>query len=45
MKIISWPLEQRFTQNIFVYANVPYKIKGYADILQNQKTPLILIMS
>jgi hypothetical protein len=45
VKIISRPFRTRFTQNIFVYANVPYKIKGYADILQNQKTPLILIMS
>lgn len=26
-----------FTHDIFVYANVPYKIKSYSDILQNPK--------
>ena len=26
-----------FTQDIFVYANVPYRIKSYADILKNPK--------
>lgn len=26
-----------FNQNIFVYANVPYKIKSYKDILENPK--------
>jgi hypothetical protein len=30
-------LEQRFTQDLFVYANVPYKIKPYADIVKNPK--------
>ena len=30
-------LEKRFTQNIFVYANVPYKIKSYQDTLSNPK--------
>jgi len=30
-------LEKRFTQNVFVYANVPYKIKSYADTLKNPK--------
>ena len=30
-------LEKRFTQNIFVYANVPYKIKSYQDTLINPK--------
>lgn len=30
-------LEKRFTQNVFVYANVPYKIKSYQDILLNPK--------
>ena len=30
-------LEKRFSENIFVYANVPYKIKSYAEILQNPK--------
>ncbi|MDN3677280.1 hypothetical protein QWY90_08125 [Flavobacterium paronense] len=30
-------LETRFTQNIFVYANVPYKIKSYQDTLLNPK--------
>lgn len=30
-------LEKLFTQNIFVYANVPYKIKSFQDILLNPK--------
>lgn len=30
-------LEKRFNQNIFVYANVPYKIKSYEDTLMNPK--------
>ncbi len=30
-------LEKRFTQNIFVYANVPYKIKSYQETLINPK--------
>jgi hypothetical protein len=30
-------LERFFSQDIFVYANVPYKIKEYQDILKNPK--------
>ncbi len=30
-------LEKRFSENIFVYANVPYKIKSYEDILKHPK--------
>jgi hypothetical protein len=30
-------LESYFDQELFVYANVPYKIKSYADTLQNPK--------
>ena len=30
-------LEKRFSEEIFVYANVPYKIKDYKSILQNSK--------
>jgi predicted site-specific integrase-resolvase len=30
-------LEKLFNQNIFVYANVPYKIKSYEDTLKNPK--------
>ena len=30
-------LEKLFTEDIFVYANVPYKIKSYEDILKNSK--------
>ncbi len=30
-------LKKYYNQNIFVYAQVPYKIKGYADILKNPK--------
>ncbi|WP_437439737.1 hypothetical protein [Flavivirga aquimarina] len=30
-------LEKRFNEKLFVYANVPYKIKSYEDILINPK--------
>jgi len=30
-------LESYFNQDLFVYANVPYKIKSYQDILKNSK--------
>ena len=30
-------LASLFNKDLFVYANVPYKIKGYADILKNPK--------
>ena len=30
-------LENLFSKDIFVYANVPYRIKSYADILKNPK--------
>jgi hypothetical protein len=30
-------LEKRFSEDIFVYANVPYKIKDYKSILSNPK--------
>jgi len=30
-------LADLFTDEVFVYANVPYKIKSYADILKNSK--------
>ncbi|MFD0835597.1 hypothetical protein ACFQ0I_07485 [Mariniflexile aquimaris] len=30
-------LEKLFKQDVFVYANVPYKIKSYADTLKNPK--------
>ncbi|WP_046745370.1 hypothetical protein [Kordia zhangzhouensis] len=30
-------LESLFDQDLFVYANVPYKIKSYEDLLQNPK--------
>lgn len=30
-------LSELFTQNVFVYANVPYRIKSYSDILKNSK--------
>ena len=30
-------LGKRFAENIFVYANVPYKIKSYQDTLKNPK--------
>lgn len=34
-------LESYFNKEIFVYANVPYKIKEYADILNNPKDTII----
>ncbi|MDE3743793.1 hypothetical protein [Maribacter polysaccharolyticus] len=34
-------LASYFNQNVFVYANVPYKIKGYADILANPKDTIV----
>lgn len=34
-------LEKYFSQEIFVYANVPYKIKSYADLLKNPKDTII----
>jgi hypothetical protein len=30
-------LAENFTENVFVYANVPYKIKSYQDTLKNPK--------
>ena len=30
-------LAELFTQNVFVYANVPYTIKSYSEILKNSK--------
>ena len=30
-------LESNFDKNVFVYANVPYKIKSYAETLKNSK--------
>ena len=30
-------LDKRFSEDIFVYANVPYKIKSYEDTLKNPK--------
>ena len=30
-------LSTYFDHNVFVYANVPYKIKGYAEIIENPK--------
>ena len=30
-------LERFFTKDLFVYANVPYKIKSYSEILENPK--------
>lgn len=35
-------LTKYFNQNIFVYANVPYKIKSYSDILKNPKDTIVL---
>jgi hypothetical protein len=35
-------LAKYFDQDIFVYANVPYKIKSYAEILKNPKDTIIL---
>ena len=34
-------LESFFNQEIFVYANVPYKIKPYADLLQDPKDTIV----
>ena len=34
-------LEKYFSQELFVYANVPYKIKSYADLLKNPKDTII----
>ena len=34
-------LGRYFNQNIFAYANVPYKIKNYSDILKNPKDTII----
>lgn len=34
-------LEEYFDKNLFVYANVPYKIKSYRDILENPKDTIL----
>lgn len=34
-------LESFFTKNLFVYANVPYKIKSYEDLLKNPKDTIL----
>ncbi len=34
-------LESLFNKNLFVYANVPYKIKSYDDILLNPKDTIV----
>lgn len=34
-------LESFFTKNLFVYANVPYKIKAYEELLKNPKDTII----
>lgn len=34
-------IEELFNQNHFVYANVPYKIKPYADIVKNPKDTIV----
>ena len=34
-------LESFFTKDLFVYANVPYKIKSYSDLLKNPKDTII----
>ncbi len=34
-------LESYFDQDIFVYANVPYKIKGYKDLLRDPKDTIV----
>ncbi len=34
-------LESFFTKNLFVYANVPYKIKAYQDLLKNPKDTIV----
>lgn len=36
-KVAPGQLEAYFNQDLFVYANVPYKIKPYEEILQNPK--------
>ncbi|NRA94112.1 MAG: hypothetical protein HRU26_15790, partial [Psychroserpens sp.] len=35
-------LESYFNEDVFVYANVPYKIKTYSDILKNPKDTIVL---
>jgi len=35
-------LSKYFDQDIFVYANVPYKIKNYSEILKNPKDTIVL---
>jgi hypothetical protein len=34
-------IERLFNQNDFVYANVPYQIKSYADIVKNPKDTIV----
>ncbi len=34
-------LESFFTKNLFVYANVPYKIKPYQELLKNPKDTIV----
>lgn len=34
-------LAEYFKQDVFVYANVPYKIKSYTDILKNPKDTIV----
>ncbi len=34
-------LESLFTENLFVYANVPYKIKPYQELLKNPKDTIV----
>ena len=34
-------LNSYFNESVFVYANVPYKIKGYNDILKNPKDTIV----
>lgn len=34
-------LESFFTKDLFVYANVPYKIKPYEDLLENPKDTIV----
>ena len=34
-------LESFFTKDLFVYANVPYKIKPYSDLLENPKDTIV----
>lgn len=34
-------LEAYFTQDVFVYADVPYKIKSYEDLLKNPKDTIV----